>query len=151
MNTYNKMDIVELSNILTQKRHAKRIVHKKTLLERFEAKYIKNDINKCWLWVGATSNYGHFSINGKTMNAHRVSYELYKDQIAEGLVIDHLCMNKLCVNPYHLEAVSNKENFIRYYTSNKHILRNRQCHKGHTIQGHRCKICVREYNKAYNT
>lgn len=64
------------------------------------------------------NGYGEFftqRVNGKVkmVHAHRFSYEVVKGKIPDGLVIDHLCRNSKCVNPDHLEPVTQKENIIR--------------------------------------
>lgn len=66
----------------------------------------------CTVWIGATNNkgYGLISINGKVQLAHRVAYEAEYGDIPEGMVIDHLCRVRNCVNAMHLEAVTNGEN-----------------------------------------
>ena len=71
----------------------------------------------CWLWMGTVTAggadpYGRFW-NGRMAYAHRVSFELFKGPIPEGLVIDHLCRTPACVRPEHLEAVTPKENTRR--------------------------------------
>lgn len=70
--------------------------------------------NGCWQWVGmARKGYGMFHRNGKKVSAHRFVYEQTKGSIPAGLELDHLCKNKGCVNPDHLEPVTRKENVRR--------------------------------------
>ena len=70
--------------------------------------------NACWNWKKPDlEGYGSFNIQGKSYRAHRVSYQYFNGKIPAGLVIDHLCKNKSCVNPDHLEAVTNMENILR--------------------------------------
>jgi len=66
----------------------------------------------CWEWAGLKSDtgYGLVDLDGKRQQAHRASFEHFKGPIPEGFVIDHMCHNPACVNPAHLQAVSNKEN-----------------------------------------
>lgn len=84
--------------------------------QRFESKISKT--KGCWVWLGAKRNskgYGCFTFNGKTCAAHRVAYELFVGVIPKGKQLDHTCNNRACVNPSHLEPVSNKENQYRGY------------------------------------
>jgi HNH endonuclease len=69
----------------------------------------------CWEWVGSFDGkgYGKFFLAGKSYRAHRVTYEFYVGPIPDGLVIDHLCRNKRCVNPEHMEPVTQVENAKR--------------------------------------
>lgn len=83
--------------------------------KRFWSRVERSNDHACWPWQGSKQRqgYGRIEINSKVFSAHRLSYMLNKGQIPAGLVIDHLCCNKSCVNPTHLEAVTLKENAIR--------------------------------------
>ena len=77
-------------------------------------------MTECWTWLGAkvgtrraSDEYGSVWFYGKTRKAHRVSYELSFDAIPEGMHIDHVCRNTLCVNPDHLCVVTPLENTMR--------------------------------------
>lgn len=69
----------------------------------------------CWLWLAATNQngYGTFSHESRPCKAHRFAYELLVGPIPEGLVLDHLCRVRNCVNPSHLEPVTQVENLRR--------------------------------------
>lgn len=72
-------------------------------------------LGACWLWTGSTSNlgYGRLSHRGRQWFAHRFAYVTLRGEIAEGLVVDHLCGVRLCCNPDHLEVVTLAENSRR--------------------------------------
>lgn len=85
------------------------------ILERFLAKVNKLD-SGCWEWIGAKwRGYGKFNLGHKigTMQAHRFSYQQFKAPLTSGLVLDHLCKNTACVNPDHLEEVTQAVNLKR--------------------------------------
>ncbi len=69
----------------------------------------------CRVWTGSKDRdgYGRISIDGSKRPAHRVAYEIANGPVPSGLVIDHLCRNRACINPKHLEAVAQSENIAR--------------------------------------
>ena len=71
--------------------------------------------NGCHQWAGCKgpAGYGVFWMHSRRWLAHRASYELFVGAIPEGLELDHLCRNRMCVNPAHLEPVTHRENIIR--------------------------------------
>jgi len=72
-----------------------------------EQLYEINTDTDCWEWLGyiGAKGYANYKYYGKMYKAHRFVYEKYKGKIPQGLVLDHLCKNRKCVNPEHLEAV----------------------------------------------
>jgi len=110
--------------------------------ERFLDKVYPEPNTGCWLWGGAVNSrgYGNFRNGyGRTVGAHRFSYELYKGPIPDGLHIDHLCSFPNCVNPDHLEAVSLRENNQRTWDRgrgwNPNHYKKTHCPKGHIYDG----------------
>ena len=127
------------------------------VIERFLAKISISD-SGCWEWQGTkdTHEYGIFSINHKNLRSHRFIYEYYHGSISSILTIDHLCRNRKCVNPNHLEQVSIKINVLRGDNTCAINARKTHCNHGHPLFGdnlaiengtRRCKTCHKERRK----
>lgn len=91
----------------------------------------------CWNWTrGAVADgYGVLSIRDRSYRAHRVAYEIFVGPIPEGLTIDHLCRNRRCVNPAHLEPVSMSVNILRGEGVPAKNRRKTHCMRGHALDG----------------
>lgn len=126
---------------------------KESLSKRFFQK-INKTLN-CWIWVAHihSSGYGSMTFKNKAMFAHRASYFLFNGNLIKGLSIDHICRNKLCVNPKHLRQVTKKQNALENSNSPSAInSRKKNCIRGHEFNkentyvrpdrnGRMCRVC----------
>lgn len=141
------------------------------LEDRFLDKISVGYENGCWEWQGAKSvGYGKIMTQAQPIpvlvGAHRISYELFRGKIPDGLYIDHLCRNRACVNPSHMETVTNREN-IRRTPRIAQRAKEMTCAHGHDLKEwgvlrvdprttdpesgyYRCKLCSRENALAYH-
>ena len=103
----------------------------KTTYERFIEKIVETD--GCWIWTSSVvRGYGTFAVQTrKDVKAHRLAYEMWVGPIPEGLQIDHLCDNKLCVNPDHLKPATARENTLRSNNPAAQNARKTHCKRGH--------------------
>lgn len=102
---------------------------------KFFARVFGENESGCWIWGGARSGeYGLFVIRGEKILAHRWAYEFARAEIPNGLVIDHLCRNTRCVNPWHLEPVTIAENTRRGESPMIVASRDNVCPRGHSLE-----------------
>lgn len=154
------------------------------LPDRFWAKVDRNasppahapQLGPCWIWNGATAGsrggYGSFGVGSvrdgsrRMAYAHRLTYEAFVGQVPEGRELDHVCRNRRCVNPRHLEPITHSENILRgagpAVTKARHAART-GCVNGHafdaentryvrrpdgSVRSRQCRACARERNRA---
>lgn len=111
----------------------------------------------CWPWTACTNWKGYGLFRGRP--SHRVAYERVVGAIPQGLVIDHLCRNRACTNPAHMEAVTNRENVLRSPIGLTAVnARKDRCIHGHpytpentvvTRLGRACRTCKNAWNREY--
>lgn len=115
----------------------------------------------CHEWIlHRTLGYGTGKVGGKAVRAHRLAYEQAYGPIPDGLVIDHLCRNKACCNPAHLEAVTIRENTLRGHGPSAQQALRSHCSKGHPFDevntarrangARRCRACQAAHARNYN-
>lgn len=91
----------------------------------------------CWLWTRGKSGagYGVVHYDGRMRSVHIVLYVSVFGPVPEGLELDHLCRNRNCVNPWHLEPVTHQENILRGNTIMARLARQTHCKRGHLLEG----------------
>lgn len=109
--------------------------------------YIPEPNTGCWLWLGNVSGrgYGRIQAGGKSRAAHRVAYEeATGTKIPFGMLCDHKCRNRLCVNPGHLRIVTNKINTLENSVAPTAINKLKtHCVNGHEFTMHNTRLRVR--------
>lgn len=131
-------------------------------IERFIC-FLEFTESGCWLWTGSVASgtgYGVFTVRHEHVHAHRFAYELWVAPIPEGLHSDHLCRNRACANPDHIEPVSQRVNSLRGVGIFAQNARKTTCDNGHSLTevntyrrldngGRQCRTCTRERNRKY--
>lgn len=131
-----------------------------SLPKRVQSKIEPEPNSGCWLWTGSLDKDGYARVSlggkGKWRRAQRAIYELLIGKIPNGLVLDHLCRNRACVNPEHLEPVSNRVNVLRGVGVAAHNAQMVKCIRGHYFDavwgGQRgCRTCSKIRYEARKT
>lgn len=118
-------------------------------------------VNGCWVVPVSNAKthrgYRNVEVQGGRFRAHVVSYVAHRGQIPDGLVLDHLCRVRNCVNPAHLEPVTNRENILRGDSPSAQNARKTRCIRGHELSGEnlyqkpdgnrQCRECQRMHDR----
>ena len=123
------------------------------MINRLLAKVQISSLSSCWQWTASytTQGYAKFRVEDKIKEAHRVLYEYLYGAIGP-LDLDHLCRNRSCINPYHLEPVTHKENLRRGeggFKSKDKCLRGHARTADNLTYRRNCKICACERSAAW--
>lgn len=131
-------------------------------IDRFAERIALTD-NSCVQWIGSRNNrgYGTFGDGVRAVLAHRWSYEHHHGPIPAGLELDHLCRNRACVNPAHLEPVTHRTNLLRAESGPARNGAKTHCPDGHPYAGDNlylppsggraCRTCIRRRSLARAT
>lgn len=128
------------------------------LPDRFWSKVAQAE-NGCWEWVASVTStgYGQFRFDGRVRKTHRLAYLALVGPVPEGLVLDHLCRNRGCCNPAHLEVVTQRENLLRGEGFNAVNAAKTHCIRGHEFTAvntywyddrRHCRACININSRA---
>lgn len=134
---------------------------RQTIEQRFWSYVSPEPMSGCWLWTGWTvrKGYGALAIGGRSARANRLSWEIHRGAIPEGLFVCHKCDVSACVNPDHLYLGSGLDNARDMTTRGRHASQKKtHCPQGHPYEGdnlrashgvRRCRACGREHMRRY--
>lgn len=135
---------------------------RRPVADRFWSKVTGGDVSACWNWSGASNprtGYGNFNIGDRRyVLPHRFAYEALRVDVPEGLQIDHLCRNRLCVNPWHMEPVTPSVNVRRSSNAAALNINRAVCRKGHPFTEEntyrsgayrKCRACHLQRERTY--
>lgn len=119
------------------------------------------ELGPCWLWTGSTNSHGYglIKVNGRSLLAHRATYELMHGPIQPSVEPDHLCRVRSCVRPDHLELLTHRENVLRGMGPTAQHARQTHCLRGHPFSetntylwrtSRHCRACKRKRGAAQN-
>jgi hypothetical protein len=136
-------------------------------MEKIMKKSVPEPNTGCWLWFGTSirvrnHEYGVMRINKRLKKSHRVSFEVFKSKIPDGLLVCHKCDTPLCVNPDHLFLGTNLDNNMDMIRKRRHHFHDRkECQRGHILSPEnlviskdglvkRCRLCQRLAGKKHD-
>lgn len=132
------------------------------LPEKVEARIIPEPMSGCWIWTGplrdSKDGYGGLSHEGKVYRTHKFVFEFFNGPVPQGLCLDHICRNKICCNPEHLEVATWKMNIRRGAGVAPRNLAKTHCPQGHeyTLENtyiwaeqRFCRTCSAHYKRNY--
>jgi len=137
----------------------------KSKLDPIVARIGDQDFSECILWAGSVNEDGYGVLTLKlgdavrSITAQRIIYTLFWGEIPDGLVVDHECRNRLCINPYHLRAITNRQNILIGMCVAAQNLRKTHCVAGHPLSGDNvlivrggdrsCRMCAQRRKRAW--
>lgn len=133
---------------------------------RFWSKVDRRGPEECWPWTGPVHKrgYGKITDDRTTLLAHRVAFSMESGRIKSDLIVDHICNNPICVNPGHLQMITQRRNVMRGKGLAAENARKTHCKNGHPLSGEnlvlirqkngrnerRCRTCSRETGRRHD-